>query len=199
MILFLVKGDSASTIIDIGHGDNVGVVLVPANASLVGVVGNTITSLVNPASELRTYVLVKDSYGVTYSSIEVVLVPSTQSILSAQQNDVVNYVGFEAIGASVHPKPVGVYGSVVSGAQIGIHWNPVVIAKSYNVYRDGIKIGTTAGTSFYDTSVTSGTSHIYYITEINQDGAESTPSSGVTMNTNAGFGLSGFGMGPWGY
>lgn len=58
-------------------------------------------------------------------------------------------------------------------------WNSVNGAVSYNIYRQGTEIGSTTSTSFTDTTATPG-GYQYYVTAVDENGAESAPSDSVS-------------------
>jgi hypothetical protein len=68
--------------------------------------------------------------------------------------------------------------------RVDLSWQPVDDATSYNVYRrltsggSFASIGSTANTTFSDTSVVNGTSYTYIVTAV-KNGAESDPSEAV--------------------
>lgn len=60
-----------------------------------------------------------------------------------------------------------------------LSWNAVSGVTSYNIYRDGTKIGSTASTTYADSNAAEG-SHNYYVTAVNL-GGESAQSNVVTV------------------
>ncbi|MCH3963530.1 MAG: fibronectin type III domain-containing protein [Clostridium sp.] len=75
--------------------------------------------------------------------------------------------------------------------KVGLGWNNVLGAQSYNIYRsesetgDYSKIGSTSGTSYENTGLESGKTYYYKITAVNGTG-ESEKSSGVSAATHNG-------------
>jgi len=59
-------------------------------------------------------------------------------------------------------------------------WNAVDGATSYNVYRNGTKVGTATSATFTDTAATDGT-YNYTVTAVSSDGLESDQSGPVTI------------------
>ena len=68
-----------------------------------------------------------------------------------------------------------------------ITWNPVAGATSYDVYRDGLRIGSPTDVSFDDTGVTSGLTYTYTIRACNSVGcgAFSQPDDGFAKHEDA--------------
>lgn len=60
-----------------------------------------------------------------------------------------------------------------------LSWNTVSDATSYNIYRDGVKIGNSTASSYTDTTATEG-SRVYYVTAVNS-GGESPPSNTASV------------------
>lgn len=189
VITYLQDGDSAPLTVDIGQGINVGVTYVPADVSLISVSGNVITSKVNPVSNVRTYVLVKGPSGTILSTIEVVLVPSQSSVVSVENTDASTLsakVIKEAVGAytRVGPNPpTGLAANVISSSEIDLTWAVGTNDSTYNIYRGGLKLGTSSSTSFSDRGLTTGTTYTYTVTGVNSSGIESGQSTPVSATT----------------
>lgn len=60
-----------------------------------------------------------------------------------------------------------------------LSWDAVVGANSYNVYRDGSNVGSSATATYTDTTAADGT-HSYYVTAVNASG-ESDPSNTIAV------------------
>ncbi len=72
---------------------------------------------------------------------------------------------------SALPPPVGVSASDGTFSdRVRITWNPVAGVTSYEVYRDGSRIGSSASASFEDASITPGLTYAYAIRACNADG-----------------------------
>ncbi|MFD1657559.1 PHB depolymerase family esterase [Streptomyces caeni] len=86
-------------------------------------------------------------------------------------------------GGSALPAPTGltVTGTTDTTATLG--WSAVGGAASYDVYRDGARVGTTTSTGFTDTGLSAGTSYHYTVTAVDSAGAEGALSSAVTATT----------------
>lgn len=54
----------------------------------------------------------------------------------------------------------------------------------YEIYRDGIKIGTTSKTSYTDTGLEPGIKYTYYVKALDAAGNVSGPSTGITVKTH---------------
>lgn len=75
-----------------------------------------------------------------------------------------------------------------AGAQTStqLNWNASSgNVSGYNVYRDGVKVGTSATTTFTDTGLTPSTSYTYTVKAFNASGTESTASNSFTVKTCA--------------
>jgi xyloglucan-specific exo-beta-1,4-glucanase len=86
--------------------------------------------------------------------------------------------------------PTGV-SAMLSSGQVTVTWAAVTGATSYNVYRStvqgapGTSVGSTATTSFVDSTVVNGTTYYYQVTAVNSAG-EGTPSTQATATESAG-------------
>ena len=85
--------------------------------------------------------------------------------------------------------PTGLVVTAASESQIDLFWTAASDAESgvgsYNIYRGGIKVGSTGGLSFSDTGLTEGTSHTYEVSAVNGSGLEGPRSNPVTQTTLA--------------
>ncbi len=92
-----------------------------------------------------------------------------------------------AIPVTVPAAPTAV-NATAGNAQVTVSWTAAVGATSYNIYRftsqdaPGVKIGSSAGTTYLDSTATNGTTYSYAVTASNAAGESpaSTPSAGVT-------------------
>lgn len=201
-IAYLQKGDSASFITDIGQGSNVGVTYAAKDGSLLSVSGSSVTSLTDPKSELRTYVVVQDSTtGKIYNVFEVVLVPSTEAVTTVQSGDKIKSVVQSILNSitrvSTASTPAGLAATVVSSSQISLSWGASTNAVSYNLYRNGVKVVNTASTSFSDTGLTASTSYSYTVSALNSSGIESAQSAPVSATTSPSGGTAGVFASGW--
>jgi Uncharacterized protein contain chitin-binding domain type 3 len=82
--------------------------------------------------------------------------------------------------------PTNLAGAAVSSSKIKLSWNPSsdnVGVTGYRVYRNGIQIGTTANTSYIDTSLSPATTYQYSVAAYDATGNGSTISSDVLVTT----------------
>ncbi len=63
---------------------------------------------------------------------------------------------------------------------ISLSWNAVGNASSYNIYKNGILIGSTSETTFLDSDLPYG-SYAYYVKSVDSQGRSSVPSNAVTF------------------
>jgi subtilisin len=67
---------------------------------------------------------------------------------------------------------------------INLGWTTVSGAVKYNVYRDGLKVGTPTANSFSDTGLTPSTSYIYTVSAVDSAGNLGIASGSVAAKTN---------------
>ncbi|MEU5092495.1 PHB depolymerase family esterase [Streptomyces sp. NPDC021356] len=82
------------------------------------------------------------------------------------------------------PAPQGVKVTSTTDTGASLSWNAVSGAASYNVYRNGTKVASPAGTSFADTGLSAGTSYSYTVAAVDSTGAIGTASAPVTATTS---------------
>jgi fibronectin type 3 domain-containing protein len=75
--------------------------------------------------------------------------------------------------------PTGLSGTA-GDKTAALSWTAVSGATSYNVYRGGVKIGSSATTTYADSGLANGTPYTYYVTAI-KGGVESAASSTVSV------------------
>jgi len=76
----------------------------------------------------------------------------------------------------------------VTDTSVNLTWSQStdnVLVSTYNLYRDGQKINSTAGLEFTDTSVSPSTTYNYSLSAVDSSGNESTQSTAVTVSTLA--------------
>ena len=76
--------------------------------------------------------------------------------------------------------------SAVSASAIDLSWTPPADdgnVASYRIYRNGSSVGTSTGTSYRDTGLSSYTTYEYRVTSISGDGDESAPSNVASART----------------
>jgi chitinase len=111
----------------------------------------------------------------------------------AQPTAFVDDVTLSGPGGTVTPPttpatPTGLKASTTAST-VALSWTSVSDATSYNVYRNGTKIGTATSTSFTDTGLAASTAFSYAVTAVNSAG-ESTKSTSVSATTAASTGSS---------
>jgi len=83
------------------------------------------------------------------------------------------------------PPPTNLTATAISSSQIDLSWSPASGAVSYNIYRDGVNVDSSATTSYSDTGLSPSTTYTYTVTAINTYGAESAHSSSASATTLA--------------
>jgi chitodextrinase len=81
--------------------------------------------------------------------------------------------------------------SGVSSSSASLSWSPSsdnVGVSGYRVYRNGVQVGTTGGTSYTDSGLSASTQYSYKVAAYDAAGNVSGQSSGVTATTSAGGG-----------
>jgi chitodextrinase len=82
--------------------------------------------------------------------------------------------------------PTSLTATTISNSQIDLSWTAStdnVGVVGYNVYRDGVKIGTTASTTYSSTGLTAATTYSYSVTAFDAAGNTSAPSTSATART----------------
>ena len=133
--------------------------------------------------------------------------PATNQGLIAANSTVTNGLDFrsrEYATATLRPKLTIVYSSAVADTEnpsapanlletgksdttVSLGWTASadnVGVTEYAVYRDGVEVGTTAGTSYNDAGLNPNTSYGYYVTARDAAGNESGPSGTVFVLTD---------------
>ena len=92
--------------------------------------------------------------------------------------------------------------TTVSSSQLDLSWNPVPDADldHYNIYRDGVFIGTSVTTSYSDTGLSPSTTYTYEVSAVDTSGNEgqkSSPVSGTTSPSAGGDTLHVFSIDMW--
>ena len=75
------------------------------------------------------------------------------------------------------PAPTGLTATTPTGNPPALSWNPVSVAASYRVYRNGTQVGTTTATSFVDLTVPAAGSYTYAVTAVSALNIESSASA----------------------
>ena len=84
--------------------------------------------------------------------------------------------------------PTSLTATTTSDSQIDLSWTAStdnVGVVGYNVYRDGVKIGTTASTTYSSTGLAAATTYSYTVTAVDAAGNTSTPSTSASATTAA--------------
>ena len=84
--------------------------------------------------------------------------------------------------------PSGLSASPVSGSQINFTWSAAtdnVGVTGYDVYRNGVKVGTASGTSYSDTGLSASTVYSYTVSAFDAAGNTSAQSGSVSATTLA--------------
>ena len=83
------------------------------------------------------------------------------------------------------PAPTNLTATAISSSQIDLNWDSVTGAVSYNVYRDGNLIDSSATNSYSDTGLSPSTAYTYTVTAVDSNGIESAHSSPASATTLA--------------
>jgi Cellulose binding domain len=86
-------------------------------------------------------------------------------------------------GGTVPGAPGGLTGTSTSSS-VSLSWSAVSGATSYNVYRNGAKVGSPSGTSYTDTGLTASTAYNYQVSASNSVG-EGAKSGTLSVTTKA--------------
>ena len=84
--------------------------------------------------------------------------------------------------------PTGLAATAASGTQVNLSWTGSIDnvgVKGYKVFRNGAQVGTTANTSYQDTSTSAGTTYSYTVSAYDAAGNTSAQSSSVSVTTPA--------------
>lgn len=117
---------------------------------------------------------------------------SKPEVRVVRQIDVINWMRNPvslgtAPDASEPSPPTGLTATSVSESRINLTWgaadDPESGVSSYNVYRDGTRMGLALGLNFSDTGLTGGTSYTYEVSAVNGVGLEGPKSGLVTEST----------------
>ncbi|MFG2652476.1 cellulose binding domain-containing protein [Streptomyces sp. NPDC048436] len=87
--------------------------------------------------------------------------------------------------------PAGVAVTGTTSSSVSLSWTPATddtAVSGYDVYRDGVKAGTTASASFTDTGLTASSTHSYTVRAKDAAGNTSAASAPVTATTSPGGG-----------
>ncbi len=89
--------------------------------------------------------------------------------------------------------PTSLAATAASASRIDLSWtaasDPESGVSSYNIYRDGVKVGTATGTSYSDTGLSASTSYSYQVSAVNGaalEGGLSNTASATTLDPPSG-------------
>ncbi len=77
--------------------------------------------------------------------------------------------------------PTGLSGGGLTTAQPAIGWSAVSGAASYRILRDGVQVGTSSGTTFTDTALSTGGTYSYRVVAVDAASNASAPSAPVVV------------------
>lgn len=111
-----------------------------------------------------------------------------QAAIKAMVDRVSSGAGSGGGGGGTLPAPAGVGTSNATVSSMTIAWSAVGGAASYNVYRNGSKVNTSAiaATSFTDTGLAAATTYSWTVRAVDGTGAEGAVSSPATGTTTGG-------------
>ncbi|MGW6278949.1 cellulose binding domain-containing protein [Kribbella sp. NPDC055071] len=89
-------------------------------------------------------------------------------------------------GGTVPGAPSGLSGTA-SGTSVNLSWSAASGATSYNIYRNGTKVGTSSGTSYTDSGLAATTTYSYQVSGSNGTG-EGPKSNTASVTTGTGGG-----------
>ncbi|HEY4570365.1 MAG TPA: cellulose binding domain-containing protein [Kribbella sp.] len=92
-------------------------------------------------------------------------------------------------GGTVPGTPTGLSGTA-SSSSVSLTWSAASGATSYNIYRNGSKVGTSSGTSYTDSGLAANTTYSYQVSGTNSAG-EGPKSGSVSVKTGTGGGGTG--------
>lgn len=82
--------------------------------------------------------------------------------------------------------PIGLTNSDVTDTSITVSWDAVVFdggIANYDVYRDGVNVGSPTSNTFIDSGLTADTSYAYTVTVTSVSGETSLESAPLTVTT----------------
>jgi chitodextrinase len=84
--------------------------------------------------------------------------------------------------------PTDLSTTVAGDTQIDLSWTASLDnsgVSGYNIYRNGVKVGTSATTAYSDTGLTAGSTYTYTVTAFDSAGTESNASASVSATTTS--------------
>jgi hypothetical protein len=186
---------------------NIANIPVPAAASALAISpaasGQLVLNWTAPSSTATNQIIQRSTDGVNFTTIAVVpalLNTYTDTGLATGTTYTYRVITTNATGNGaasntaaaappVYQAPVPVSGITETSAgpnSIAMQWNvpyyPYGIA-NYNIYRNGVLVGTSTTTSFTDTGLTADTAYTYTVTTTDTTGAVSSPSAATSLTT----------------
>ena len=164
-------GETSLTISWAPSADDVGVdhYVVSRDGSVVAspVSTSATDSGLHPATTYRYSVTAVDAAGnVSPASTDLVVTTSTDTAAPAV--------------------PAGLRVVAVTTNTIGLSWSPAtdnVAVDRYEIFRGGVKVATSSGTTYTDTALAAGTSYSYTVAAVDAAGNHSAPAAAVTGTT----------------
>jgi chitodextrinase len=140
----------------------------------------TISSSSSPQNPLGCW----DWWGYTSSDFALKSGPQMKAIMSMVSQITSGYQGTGGVPAA----PTGLAITGTAASSVSLTWSPNTVATSYNVYRNGSKVGSTSLTSDTDSGLSASTNYIYTVTAVNSSGesAQSSAVSATTRDTSGG-------------
>lgn len=89
-------------------------------------------------------------------------------------------------GTTIPAVPSGLAVTGTTGSTVSLAWSAAAGATSYNLYRGGLKVGSSTSTSFTDSGLAATTTYRYAVTGVNGVG-ESAKSATVSGTTTSGY------------
>ncbi len=167
-------------------------------ANAVGETQVDLTWSANTEPDLDHYNIYRDGVLVgtstTTSFSDTGLVAKTTYTYEVSAVDTVGNEGQKSVPVSVTTpdltppaQVIGLSATAVSPSQIDLTWtaNTEPDLAHYNVYRDGVLVGTSTTASFSDTGLTASTAYTYEISAVDTSGNEGARSVAVTATTPA--------------
>lgn len=81
------------------------------------------------------------------------------------------------------PAPTGVTVTGTTDTTAALSWDAVTGAASYDIHRDGTKVGTATSAGYTDTGLATGTAYRYTVAAVDSSGARGAASAAVTATT----------------
>lgn len=167
----LAKTGSTATSLTVGWSpstDNVGV------AGYVVLVNGALVTSTVPASVTLGMLACGTTYTVGVAAMDAAM---NFSALSAVQASTSSCSGPDTTAPTT---PANFTATAQAGPQVALHWSASIDnvgVVGYRVYRNGVQIGSSGGTSYTDTAVTPGSTYSYYVRAYDLAGNTSPPSS----------------------